>query len=287
MRLMKDPAPSRLEYRMKRLMLHPSTRPFLRYGLPVIALALLAAFWLADEVRRESALEFAAGLRKEIRERPEFAVRAMTVEGASPKLAERIQESLSVAFPVPSFDLRLDELRERLETFDAVAHASLRIRSGGILVVEVDERVPVAVWRFDNGLALLDKTGHRVASVPSRVVRPDLPLVAGPGADKAIPEALQLHDVIQPIRDRVRGLVRVGERRWDVVLDRGQKIRLPEGEAVTALRKVVELHVAQDLLGRDISVVDFRNMQRPVLRLGPTAIRMLADAPVTSVNHGD
>ena len=93
--------------------------------------------------------------------------------------------------------------------------------------------------------------------------------------------------MIQPIRDRVRGLVRVGERRWDVVLDRGQKIRLPEGEAVTAPRKVVELHVAQDLLGRDISVVDFRNMQRPVLRLGPTAIRMLADAPVTSVNHGD
>ncbi len=277
MRSMKDPAPSRLEYRMKRLMLRPSVRPFLRYGLPVIALATLAGVWAVDEVRRERAVEFAAELRKEIGERPELIVRMMTVDGASPELAADIREALSIEFPVSPFNLRLAELSEKVLALDAVARVSLQVRSGGVLVVEVDERVPVAVWRFDNGLALLDKTGHRVASVPSRVVRPDLPLVAGLGADAAIPEALQLYGVARPIRDRLRGFLRVGERRWDVVLDRGQTIKLPETQAVTALKKVIELDVAQDLLERDISVVDFRNSQRPVLRLGQTAIGTFHD----------
>ncbi|MYA89420.1 MAG: cell division protein FtsQ [Boseongicola sp. SB0662_bin_57] len=277
MRTMKDPAPSRLEYRMKRLMLRPSMRPFRRYGMPVIALATLAGLWALDEGRRESALAFVAELRNEIGERPEFIVRMMIVEGASPELAASIRESLSIEFPVSPFSLRLDELREKVEALDAVARASLQVRSRGVLIVAVDERVPVAVWRSDGGLQLLDKTGYRVATVPSRVSRRDLPLVAGLGADAAIPEALLLYDVARPVRDRLRGFIRVGERRWDVVLDRGQTIRLPETQAVTAFKRVIELDVAQDLLERDISVVDFRNSQRPVLRLGQTAIGTLND----------
>ena len=274
---MKDPAPSRLEYRMKRLMLRPSMQPFRRYGIPVITLAVLFGLWAADEVRRASAVAFVAELPNEIGERPELIVRMMTVEGASSELAANIRESLSIEFPVSPFNLRLAELRERVQALDAVAHASLHVRSRGVLVVEVDERVPVAVWRFDNGLVLLDKTGYRIATVPSRNSRPDLPLVAGLGADAAIPEALQLYDVARPIRDRLRGFIRVGERRWDVVLDRGQTIKLPETQAVTAFKKVIELDVAQDLLERDISVVDFRNPQRPVLRLGQTSIGRIHD----------
>ena len=277
MRTMKDPAPSRLEYRMKRMMLRPSMRPFRRFGMPVIALATLVSLWAVDEGRRESAVAFLSELRNEVGERPELIVRMMIVEGASPELAASIRESLSIEFPVSPFNLRLAELTEKIQALDAVAHASLQVRSRGVLVVEVDERVPVAVWRSDDSVVLLDKTGYRVATVPSRVSRPDLPLVAGLGADAAIPEVLQLYDVARPIRDRLRGFIRVGERRWDVVLDRGQSIKLPETQAVTALKKVVELDVAQDLLERDISVVDFRNSQRPVLRLGQTAIGTLHD----------
>jgi len=73
----------------------------------------------------------------------------------------------------------------------------------------------------------------------------------------------------------VRGLVRVGERRWDVVLDRGQTIMLPEAGAVTALRQVIALHDTQDVLNRDVIIVDMRDVARPVLRLSDTAIAEL------------
>lgn len=55
-----------------------------------------------------------------------------------------------------------------------------------------------------------------------------------------------------------------------MVLDREQRIMLPEADPVTALKRVVALDLAQDLLSRDISHVDFRNVRRPVLRRAAT-----------------
>ncbi|MBT8419132.1 MAG: cell division protein FtsQ/DivIB, partial [Silicimonas sp.] len=169
-----------------------------------------------------------------------------------------------------------------VEEIDAVAAASVRIRQGGVLEVDVVERVPVAIWRTAETLALLDPGGHRVAPLEARDLRPDLPLIAGKGADRELAEALAILAVAEPIAGRMRGLVRVGERRWDVVLDRGQRILLPETKPVTALEKVIALDQAQDLLARDIANVDFRNPKRPVLRLTPSAIETLYDTYLTS-----
>ena len=277
MRQVKDPAPSRLAYKLNRLMLRPLVRKFLRYGLPVLIVAAGVAFWASDEARRDDAWDRLAEIRRQIEERPEFMVKLMTVEKASSGVAADIREVLSMDFPVSSFDLDLNGLQEAVEELDAVAEASVRIRTGGVLEIEVEERTPAVIWREENALVLLDKTGHPVAPLEARTKRPDLPLVAGLGADVAVDEALALFEAALPIKDRLRGLLRVSERRWDVVLDRDQRIMLPETEAVTALRKAMALDAAQDLLERDISVVDFRNPGRPVLRLGQTAMETLYD----------
>jgi len=81
--------------------------------------------------------------------------------------------------------------------------------------------------------------------------------------------------VAGPISERLRGLVRIGERRWNLVLDRGQTIMLPEFGAVSALRRVMDLNQSEDLLNRDVLTVDMRNSNRPVLRLTDEAISKL------------
>ena len=275
MRPVKDPAPSRLAYKLNRLLLRPMVRRFLRYGLPVLILIAGVAFWASDQARRDDAMDRLAEIRRQIEERPEFMVKLMTVENASSGVATDIREVLSMDFPVSSFDLDLNGLQEAVEELDAVAEASVRIRTGGILEIEVEERIPAVIWRDADALVLLDRSGHPVAPLETRTKRPDLPLVAGIGADDAVDEALALFETAGPIRHRLRGLLRVSERRWDLVLDRDQRIMLPESDALIALRKAMALDAAQDLLERDISVVDFRNPGRPVLRLGQTAMETL------------
>ncbi len=111
----RDPAPSRLAYRLNRLMLRRGVRGFLRFGLPVLMLAAAAAIWASDPARVQDARDRLAEMRRQVEERPEFMVRMMAVEKASPPVAEHIREVLSMDFPVSSFDLDLDILRERVE----------------------------------------------------------------------------------------------------------------------------------------------------------------------------
>ncbi|NNE88437.1 MAG: cell division protein FtsQ [Silicimonas sp.] len=277
MRPMKDPAPSRLAYRLNRLLLRRGMKKFLRFGLPLLLLLAVGVIWASDEVRRQDAWDRVAEVRRQVEERPEFMVHMMAVEEASPSVAADIRTLLPMDFPVSSFDLDLDGLRATVQTLDAVADASVRIRSGGVLAIEVVEREPAVIWRSGEGLVLLDAEGHRVTALAARIDRPDLPLIVGQGAGDAVPEALEVVKATGPIFVRVRGLLRVGERRWDVILDRDQRIMLPEDNPVIALEKAIALDAAQDLLERDIAAVDFRNLRRPVIRLTPAASEFLYD----------
>ncbi|MDH5453949.1 MAG: cell division protein FtsQ/DivIB [Paracoccaceae bacterium] len=264
---LRDPAPSRLAYRAERLWLTPMFRAAMRIGLPVVLVAGLVVGYLADGDRRAAIGQTVADLRKQIEERPEFMVSLMAIDGASVPVAGAIRDMLPVELPASSFALDLEAMRAAIEQIDAVADAELHIRPGGILQVTVKERQPVILWRSASGLQMLDKTGHRVANLRDRSARADLPVIAGEGADAMVAEALAIIHAARPIHFRVRGLVRMGERRWDIVLDRDQRIMLPEADPVSAIERIIALDQAEDMLGRDIATIDLRNEHRPTIRL--------------------
>jgi len=163
-----------------------------------------------------------------------------------------------------------------------VETVNIVIRPGGIMEVNVTERAPVLVWRRTGALELIDGTGHRVATLLERSARPDLPLIAGAGANAFVDEALAILDAAGPLKARLRGLVRVGERRWDLVLADGPTIMLPETDPVLALNQVLALDASQDLLARDLSHVDMRDPRRPTLRLSRSATARLVPTPLQS-----
>ena len=162
-------------------------------------------------------------------------------------------------------------MRGTVEALDAVRSVQVRVGDAGVLTVDITPRTPVALWRDGLNLRLLDEDGRFAGSVATRADRLDLPLIAGDGAQTHIREALVLFRDAEPIAKRLRGLVRVGERRWDVVLDRDQRILLPSENPVAALDRVIALHQARDMLGRDVAVVDMRNGNRPTLRMNKEA----------------
>ena len=271
----RDPAPSRWAYRWQRLWLTPLFRVTVRVILPVALMAGTAGLWLADEGRRADMHAVYADLRDQFQNRPEFMVNLIEIDGASPVLAEAIRVGLALNLPQSSFAIDLEAARGRVETFDAVERADLRILAGGVLQVSVTERLPALVWRAPDGVWLLDAGGHRVAQIGARSLRGDLPLIAGAGADAAVPEALALVEKAGPLLPRLRGLVRMGERRWDLVLDRDQRILLPETDPVRALDRLLALDQAEGILKRDITAVDLRLDTRPTLRLSADAAETL------------
>ncbi|WP_204113678.1 cell division protein FtsQ/DivIB [Shimia biformata] len=267
-----DPAPSRLAYRYQRLMLTPLFRLTLRVFLPFLLSLAVAGIYLSDADRRDQLAMAVGDLRNSIQTRPEFMVNVMAIDGASRTIAEDIREVTPIDFPISSFDLDLELIQQTVAELPAVARATVRIKPGGILQVSVTERDPVMLWRSRQGLATVDKAGYVVRPVNSRSARADLPLIAGDGAEERVDEALALYEAAAPIADRVIGLVRVGKRRWDVVLDRDQRILLPEEDAVTALERVIALGHSQDMLARDLVAVDMRIAERPTIRIAERAM---------------
>ncbi|MBO9402129.1 cell division protein FtsQ/DivIB [Shimia sp. R9_3] len=267
-----DPAPSRWAYRFERLMLTPLFRFCLRTVVPFAVVAGGTLIYFSDEDRREALSLAINDLRREIATRPEFMVSAMAIDGASDGTSEDIRDILSLSFPVSSFDLDLPAIQARVSELPSIASASVRVRTGGVLQLDIAERTPVVVWRTHEGLTLVDPDGHVTGPAVSRSAHAQMPLIAGEGAEGHVREALELFAAADPIADRVIGLVRVGERRWDVVLTREQRILLPEQGAVQALDRVVALNSAQELLERDISVVDMRLTRRPTIQLTENAV---------------
>lgn len=267
-----DPAPSRWAYRLNRLWLTPAFRKLVRIGLPFGAALIAGTIYLSDQDRRDAIALTIADLREEIHTRPEFMVNLMAVDGASDGVNEDIREIVPIDFPISSFDLDLEQMRVDIVGLAAVREASVRIRNGGVLQIDVVEREPVALWRAKDGLSLVDRDGVQLSQVATRSARAELPLIAGAGAETEVEEALRLFAAAGPLKTRVRGLVRMGERRWDLVLDRGQRIMLPEQKPVQALERVIALSAAQDMLARDLVAVDMRLAQRPTIRMNEPAV---------------
>lgn len=263
----RDPAPSRLRYRLNRLWLRPGVRRAVNVGVPGLAVVLASWTLIAQFDARERVIAGYEKLREEVIHRPQFTVTRIDVPEVSADLAEQIRVAAFTPLPSNSLEVDVNAVRDRVEALGAVERARVRVLTSGVLEIRAIERAPVVVWRSEQGLILLDQGGARVAEIDSRLRRVDLPLIAGPGAETEVTEALALLALTGPVRERVRGLVRVGERRWDLVLDRGQMVRLPEIDPDKALKHAMALETGEKMFEREVTVLDLRDPRRPMLRL--------------------
>lgn len=272
----RDPAPSRLRYRLTRLWLRPWFRRVVNFGVPMLAGVALVWTLAAEFDARARLADVVAGIKASIVERPQFTITELDIPDVSADLADQIRVAAFVKLPANSLEVDVNAVRTRVEGLAAVERARVRALARGVLEIRAIERIPVVVWRSEEGLELLDQGGVRVAEIDSRLRRTDLPLIAGEGASQNVTEALALLAAAGPVAGRIRGLVRMGGRRWDVVLDRDQVVRLPAGDPVAALGEIMALHASQDLFDRDLTVVDMRDPSRPMVRLTEHSVAELA-----------
>ena len=272
-----DPAPSKVSYLANRIWL----KKYSRASFFILTLILIVLFVLTGFSNR---FDFDLLIKKNIKKiteyvelSPIFKVINLSIISEDPNVVEKISSTLALNFPISSLDIDVEDLRLKVELIDLVESASVRLTSNGLVEVDVNIRKPVAIQRLGTQLMLIDARGIKVDEVLSRSQRPDLPLFVGKGAERCVDEALHLLLETKGLLSRVRGLVRVGERRWDIILNRGQVIFLPEKNPLNAIRKVISLQEGQKILDRNISYLDFRNINRPVLGLSEETSKELKE----------
>tara|TARA_Y200000002_G_scaffold379752_1_gene389724 strand:- start:711 stop:1586 length:876 start_codon:yes stop_codon:yes gene_type:complete len=262
-----DPAPSRLKYKLSRWMLSPLIKKAIFYGVPLIIVAIPILIYFHDQKNKEKLEEVTYDLYRKVIERPEFMLDALSIEGASDSLNAEIREVLGLHFPISSFDLDLAELHKRVLSLPPVKIAEAHIKRGGILHIKVDEKTPSLLMKKENGFTVLSEHGDYIRSLHSRENFSDLPVITGEGAENAAAQATAIFKAIYGNLDQVRGLVFVGQRRWNIVMKSGQVVMLPENDALQAIQKIIILDKTEQILSRQIAVFDFRLPSRITLRV--------------------
>lgn len=138
------------------------------------------------------------------------------------------------------------------------------------LAVKLVEREPVAIWQHGSELSYIDARGDIIAPLDgSRYAH--LPLYVGFGADKHADE-LEARLIFHPeIRARVKAAIRIADRRWDLRLDNGVTISLPEHDIDAAFERFARFDAGRGVVDRDIALVDLRLADRVTLRLTDAA----------------
>lgn len=267
-----DPAPSRVAYRIMRLLLIPRLRLIFTLGFPslLIFCATLGLFININVWENISAIK--KDLKLAFVERPEFMIKVASIDGSSDELANEIREILPLDFPVSYFDLDIKYLHKVVNEIPAVASAAIKISAGGVLQINVAEKSPAFIWRKGNVMSVIDETGSFIRIANSRVDYPKLPLVVGEAADLAVSEISSLMQANEYFKDHVRAFIRVGERRWDLILENNVRIMLPQREFLAAFDRLMLMNQAGSLLSGRLSNIDMRLVVRPTVRVDTVSV---------------
>ena len=267
-----DPAPSRVAYRIMRLLLIPRLRLIFTLGFPslLIFCATLGLFININVWENISTIK--KDLKLAFVERPEFMIKVASIDGSSDELANEIREILPLDFPVSYFDLDIKYLHKVVNEIPAVASAAIKISAGGVLQINVAEKSPAFIWRKGNVMSVIDETGSFIRIANSRVDYPKLPLVVGEAADLAVSEISSLMQANEYFKDHVRAFIRVGERRWDLILENNVRIMLPQREFLAAFDRLMLMNEAGSLLSGRLSNIDMRLVVRPTVRVDTVSV---------------
>jgi cell division protein FtsQ len=196
-----------------------------------------------------------------------FRVEDIFVEGRVKTPRDQLLTALKVARGDSIFAIDLTAARHRVEEIPWVRTAVVERRLPNQIHLLITERAPIALWQNKGRYFLVDRDGQIVGDQIEDYS--DLPLTVGEGAPDHAAQLLALLQSEPSLRGRVKSASWIGDRRWNLTLDRspdGIEVRLPEETAEAAWHDLARLEAEQHLLERQISVVDLRLPDRLVLR---------------------
>jgi cell division protein FtsQ len=193
-----------------------------------------------------------------------FGIDDVQISGERETSEIAVLQKLEPSGSLIAFDVAAAQ--ERVAELPWVSGAVVRKYYPGTLSVEITERRPFALWQRDGEVFVIDKTGTEIALLDeSRFTK--LPFMVGGGANSTAPGFLADLFTQPDIAMQMRAAVLVAGRRWDLHLEDGVKVKLPEKNIRQALAQLVKLDLEHQLLARDVSVIDLRLPDRVTVRL--------------------
>lgn len=197
-----------------------------------------------------------------------YRVESLEVEGRGETDKQAIMLALGALKGDPIFALDLESARQRLLDLPWVTHAVVERRLPDSLRVILTEAEPLALWQRQGVFHLVSRNGE-ILAIEDVARFGKLPVIVGDGAPQAAAGLFALLATEPDLRGRVTAAVLVGQRRWNLRMDNGVDIKLPETDAVAAWARFAALERQHQLLAKDVTVIDLRQPDKLIVRQVP------------------
>lgn len=175
------------------------------------------------------------------------------------------KEALEAALAAPQgssiLALDLTAMRKNVEEIPEVRRARIWREWPSKLHVSVVERKPAVIWQHAGKQVLMDEEGVALDAAKYTGTK-SLMVAVGGDAPAHVPELLKVL-ATEPVLVRdVKAAVRVGERRWNLLLKGDVTVMLPENGTQRAWKRFASLVKNEALLTHALSAVDMRLADR-------------------------
>ncbi|KAA1182868.1 cell division protein FtsQ/DivIB [Rhizobium tropici] len=199
-----------------------------------------------------------------------FAIEDVKVSGNDETSEIEILQLLGLDGTTSLVALDADAARLKIANLPWVENVEVRKVYPRAVEVKLTERKAYAIWQHGSELSLIQKDGSVIAPLRDNKFA-KLPLFVGRDAETAAASVEDEFAKWPDVRGHVKAFVRVAGRRWDLYLDNGVIIKLPEDNIDGALARLTKLDKNENLLDRDIAAVDLRLDDRTAIELTPDA----------------
>lgn len=197
-----------------------------------------------------------------------FRVEEILVVGRRETTQEELLGAVRLVRGAPILAFDLQAAKKRLEALPWVKTASVGRMLPDTVLLNVEERRPLALWQHKGVFALIDTDGEVI--MKKNLDRfSDLLVVVGPDAHSHAAKLLEVLATEPQLMDRVTAAVRVGGRRWNLRLKGDIDVRMPEENAAKAWKRLAEYEKTHRVLERDVQILDLRLPDRLIVRKVP------------------
>jgi cell division protein FtsQ len=173
--------------------------------------------------------------------------------------------------------LDASSVREKLKANAWISEATVLKLYPGQLRIDIVERTAFALWQQNGRLSVISDDGAVLQDYVSPAFL-KLPLVVGKGAETRARDFLALLSRYPQVSSVTKAATFVGERRWNLRLNDGLNIRLPENDVGNALLTLSNLDHDEHLFAKDIVAIDLRLPDRLAVQLSDDAAKAREEA---------
>ena len=193
-----------------------------------------------------------------------FTIRNIHIRGGQRTPAATIAAALDLKPEQSIFAADLAAARARLMGLDWVASADVVRRYPDSISVAIVEKRPFALWQIPPNasgtapIAVVERNGRVITTQGvEQFVR--LPKLVGAGAPQASAELVDVVQNHRAVSARIAYFERVSQRRWNLILNDGVIVKLPEQNWRQEIDALEHLIIDKGVLEKDVAEIDLRS----------------------------